>query len=181
MCLVEFNLLSTSQRQIVVSRLSCSGPEYILPFLVPLSMYGWARKQPMREGTTCATFSTVDWDLALSCTVKNFWKQELQALLTKSYQMVINGVTRKIDEVYMIFNSLRSSDVFMRYKIKHSLVQILAALYRAIIWTNAGVLSSGPPGTNLNEIWIKIQNLNWRIYLWKCHQTDGHFDLGLNT
>ena len=181
MCLVEFNLLSTSQRQIVVSRLSCSGPEYILHFLGPISMYGWARKQPMREGATCATSSTVDWDLALSYMVKNVLETRTSDTLNEIITIVINGVTRKIGEVYMIFNSLRSSDVFMRHKSKHSLVQILAALHRAIIWSNVGVLSNGPPGTNFNEIWIKTQNLNWRIYLWTCLQTDGNFYLGLDT
>ena len=40
---------------------------------------------------------------------------------------------------------------------------------QAITWTNAGLLSFGPFGTNFSEIWIEIRNLySWkRILKWR--------------
>ena len=37
----------------------------------------------------------------------------------------------------------------------------LPVLHQAIIWTNAGVLSIQPIGTNFSEILIKIQNFSF--------------------
>ena len=44
------------------------------------------------------------------------------------------------------------------------------------MWTNAGLLLTGPLETNFSEIWIKIQPFHSRKSNWKCHlQNDGHF------
>ena len=45
-----------------------------------------------------------------------------------------------------------------------------------IIWTNAGILSFGPLGTNFSEILIEIRIFQWRKCLWKDRQQNGgHF------
>ena len=47
---------------------------------------------------------------------------------------------------------------------------------QAIIWTNAGILSIGPLGTNFNEISIDIHTFHSRKCIWKCRQENGgHF------
>ena len=38
---------------------------------------------------------------------------------------------------------------------------LLSIAHHDIIWTNAGLLSIGPSGTNFSEIWIKIQNFSF--------------------
>ena len=46
----------------------------------------------------------------------------------------------------------------------------------AIIWTNGGILSIGPLGTNFNEILIKIHTFSLKKWLWKRRlRNGGHF------
>ena len=52
----------------------------------------------------------------------------------------------------------------MWLKIMHSSYKkinenVICNCQQAIIWTNASILSIGPLGTNVNEIWIEIKNL----------------------
>ena len=39
--------------------------------------------------------------------------------------------------------------------------------HQATIWTNAGILSIGPLGTNFNEILIEIYAFSFKKYIWK--------------
>ena len=39
---------------------------------------------------------------------------------------------------------------------------------QAIIWTNAGLLSTGRMGIYFSETWIKIRQLHWRKCMWIC-------------
>ena len=47
------------------------------------------------------------------------------------------------------------------------MVRIMAGLYQAIIWTNAGILLIGPLGTNFNEILIEIYLFSFKKMLLK--------------
>ena len=48
---------------------------------------------------------------------------------------------------------------------------------QAIIWTNAGILSNRPSGTNFSEILIEIHTFSFKnICIWKCRLENGsHF------
>ena len=47
---------------------------------------------------------------------------------------------------------------------------------QAIIWTNAGILLTGPLGTNFNEILIGIHTFSFKKSIWKCRlENDVHF------
>ena len=64
-------------------------------------------------------------------------------------------------------NSLRPSDAYMRRWTNHYWFRLIAPGWnQGIIWTNAGTLSIGPLGTNVNEISIKFR-LFWfsKMYL----------------
>ena len=50
---------------------------------------------------------------------------------------------------------------------------------QAIIWTNAGILSFGPLGTNFSEILVEIYVFSFKkIYLKLSSGNDGHFVSG---
>ena len=42
---------------------------------------------------------------------------------------------------------------------------LLPDQHKAIIWTNADLLSNNPPGTNLSEIWAKIYHFSYKKYI----------------
>ena len=47
---------------------------------------------------------------------------------------------------------------------------------KAIIWTSAGSLSTGPLGTKFSEILINVHFFGWQNDIWKCRiQNIGHF------
>ena len=53
---------------------------------------------------------------------------------------------------------------------------LLPSRRQAIMWTNYGMLSIGPWGTNLSEIFIEIQTFSLRKCIWKCClENGGHF------
>ena len=62
-----------------------------------------------------------------------------------------------------IFNSLRPSDTYMRH-IQHTNIasdDVLSPVWcKAIIWTNAAILSIRPLGINFSEILFKIQKFS---------------------
>ena len=51
---------------------------------------------------------------------------------------------------------------------------------QAIIWTNAGILSIGLPGTNFGEIWIGILSFSYKQNSFEIivYQNGGHFVQG---
>ena len=59
-------------------------------------------------------------------------------------------------------DSLRLSDIFasVNYAIIGSEMACHLIDTKAIIWTNVGVLITGPMGREFNEIWIKIQQFS---------------------
>ena len=63
---------------------------------------------------------------------------------------------------------------------------LLLNRHQAIIWTNAGLLSNGPLGTNCSEVLIKLQNFpsqkcTWKYSLWKSsHFVQGGDELNDN-
>ena len=47
--------------------------------------------------------------------------------------------------------------------------------HKAIVWNNGALLSTGPIETSFFKIWIKLQIIPFKIYIWKSLQSDGHF------
>ena len=47
--------------------------------------------------------------------------------------------------------------------------------HQAIIWTNTGILLTGPLGTNFTEILIEIITFSLKIFFWKCLVNGSHF------
>ena len=88
-------------------------------------------------------------------------------------------------EIIVIFpcdqciNSLSLSDAYMRHQPSPSLGQIMACR-QAIIWTNSGILSIEPLGTNVSEILIEIYTFSLKkMHLKMCAKWQP-FCLGLN-
>ena len=66
--------------------------------------------------------------------------------------------------IWEVFNSSPPSAAYMRQSIWSALVQIMAfRLFgtKPLFWTNVGLVSTGPLGTNLSEFVIKIQNFSF--------------------
>ena len=69
--------------------------------------------------------------------------------------------------VYIIckqYRSLRAGDAYMRPKTSHHGPSkgLSPGRHQAIIWTNAGILSTGPLGTKVNEILIEIYTFSFK-------------------
>ena len=84
--------------------------------------------------------------------------------------------------IYIIINSLRPSDAYIRNLTIIGSDNGLSPWRRqAIIWTNDGILSIGPLGTNFSEILIRIQTFSFKIMEFKMSSAKWHpFCLSLN-
>ena len=73
------------------------------------------------------------------------------------------------------FNSLWLSVAFLTIGSDHGLSP---GPHQAIIWTNAGMLLTGPLGTNFSEILIAIHSFSFKQRYLKCRlENSGHFVL----
>ena len=82
-------------------------------------------------------------------------------------------------DIWPLYNSLRPSDAYMRHQPRPSLVQIKACR-KAIIWTNAVLLSIGPLGTNFSQVVLEIQIFSFKKMHWKMSGKCQSFCLSLN-
>ena len=90
------------------------------------------------------------------------------------------------DNKLRFFNSSHPSAAYLWIIVSIDSDNGLSPIRRqAIIWTNAGLLSIGPLGTNFSEILIKTQHFYSRQCIWKYRLRDGgHFvqgDMSLST
>ena len=70
-----------------------------------------------------------------------------------------------------LFNSSPPSASYMHEVIRVSIGShncLLLVQHQSINWANTDLLSIGTLGTNLSEIWIKIQTFYSGKYIWKC-------------
>ena len=83
-----------------------------------------------------------------------------------------------VGENWLCFNSLRLSNVYMP---QHPRPSLVPTKRQAVIWNNDGILLTGPLGTNLNEIFIRIHAFSFRkIYLKMLSGKCQPFCLSLN-
>ena len=90
---------------------------------------------------------------------KNIWK----CLLEKCCFVPASTCCYMTSIVFWV-NSLRPSDVYLNLYITiiGSGNGLLPGWCQAIIWTNAGILLIGPPGTNFSEIFINIHTFSFK-------------------
>ena len=78
---------------------------------------------------------------------------------------------------YIVINSLRPNDAYIyvsKLSIIGSDIGLSLGRRQAIIWTNSGILSIGPLGTNFTEMLTKFHAFSFKQMHLKCLGNDGH-------
>ena len=69
--------------------------------------------------------------------------------------------------IFFFVNSLRPTDAFTKLTTIGSDNVLSPGRCQAITWTNAGILSIGPFGTNFSEIWTKVYTISFKTMHFK--------------
>ena len=88
---------------------------------------------------------------------------------------IIYCLYMQVLKYYCSINSLRPSDAYVLINLTIIGLNngLLPVWCQIIIWTDDGLVSTGPLRINTSEIWIKLQWLSYKKMIWKCLLQNG--------
>ena len=94
------------------------------------------------------------------------------ALTTVSHEMILHNVYFNIHIQLQTFYQRIEAEWCIYASVSYVIIGsdngLLPNRHQAIIWTNAGILLTGPLWKNFSEILIKIHKFSWKKMHWKC-------------